>query len=144
MSNVYIASPWFTPEQDERLQFVKSVFDKQGVEYFSPKDVFVCPPEADRETRESTFEGNIAAIDDAEYVFAITDGKDMGTIWEAGYAYGVGVPVIYYCETLSEGSPFNLMLAQSAYNIITSRDELRNFDLRPGEVGYNEYSGSIE
>lgn len=144
MNQVYLASPFFNPEQIERLQFVKSILDEQGVTYFSPMDVFVCPPDADQETRSATFEGNLAAIDDCDYVFAITDDKDMGTIWEAGYAFGVGIPVIYYCETLPPGAPFNLMLAESAYNVITSREQLKSFDLRPGEVGYKAYNGRIE
>ena len=47
----------------------------------------------------------------------------MGTIWEAGYAYGIGKPVIYFAETLGDNQ-FNLMLAQSGRDVFTSQDEV--------------------
>ena len=58
---VYIAAPFFNPVQIERLEFIKSVLDKQGIPYFSPMDEFICPPSAPKEVREDTFEGNIKA-----------------------------------------------------------------------------------
>ena len=56
-------------------------------------------------------------------VFAVTDGKDMGTIWEAGYAYGIDKPVLYYAETLGNNQ-FNLMLAESGKDVFLSQDEV--------------------
>ena len=47
---------------------------------------------------------------------AITDEKDIGTIWEAGYAYGIGKEVVYYAETLGN-NPFNIMLSESGVGI---------------------------
>ena len=44
----------------------------------------------------------------------------MGTIWEAGYAYGIGKPVIYFAETLGD-NPFNSMLSESGKGIFTKR-----------------------
>ena len=32
---------------------------------------------------------NLKNIDDCDILFGVTDGKDMGTIWECGYANGL-------------------------------------------------------
>ena len=77
----------------------------------------------------------------------------MGTIWEAGYAYGCNeacelsgaakIVIVYYCETLGDGK-FNLMLAQSGDIIITKFEDLDKLPslLESGE-GY-DYAGKIE
>ena len=54
---------------------------------------------------------------------AITDEKDIGTIWEAGYAYGIGKEIVYYAETLGN-NPFNVMLGKSGIGIFTNHNDL--------------------
>ncbi len=132
-NKIYFASPWFTPEQEEREERLKAKLRSLGFEVHSPKETAVCGAISDPETRQKIFDGNVFAIQDADIVFAVTDGKDMGTIWEAGYAYGwnerqkaVGyepIKIVYYCETLGNGL-FNLMLAQSGDIIITKFKDL--------------------
>ena len=73
---------------------------------------------------KNIFDSNIEAIKNSKYVLAITDEKDMGTIWEAGYAYGIGKPVIYVAVTL-EDKPFNIMLSESGIGIFKSYDSLK-------------------
>ena len=53
---------------------------------------------------------------------AITDEKDIGTIWEAGYAYGIGKEIVYYAETLGD-NPFNVMLGKSGIGIFTKYND---------------------
>lgn len=132
-NKVYFASPWFTPEQEEREERLKAKLRSLGFEVHSPKETAVCGEFSDPKTRQNIFEGNIWAIQDSDIVFAVTDGKDMGTIWEAGYAYGwnerqkaVGyepIKIVYYCETLGDGL-FNLMLAESGDIVITKFEDL--------------------
>lgn len=140
---VYLASPWFSPEQAEREKRVKSKLRELGVNVWSPKENCICSPISDDSLRKKVFSDNCSHIDDADVVFAITDGKDMGTIWEAGYAYARGKKVIYYCETLGAGL-FNLMLAQSGHAVITQYDDLNKvpalMDSEEGEY----YVGNIE
>ncbi len=59
------------------------------------------------------------------YFHAITDGKDPGTIWEAGYAYAKNIPVIYVAFTLGKEGQFNLMLAESGKAACRTVDELK-------------------
>lgn len=132
-NKVYFASPWFTPEQEEREERLKAKLRSLGFNVHSPKEEAICGAISDPETRQRIFQGNIDAIDSCNIVFAITDGKDMGTIWEAGYAYGIKerqrmlgwepIKIVYYCETLGNGL-FNLMLAQSGDIVITKFEDV--------------------
>lgn len=132
-NKIYFASPWFTPEQEEREERLKAKLRSLGFAVHSPKEEAICGAISDPKTRQRIFQGNIDAITCCDIVFAVTDGKDMGTIWEAGYAYGyneacvvAGAPkitIVYYCETLGDGL-FNLMLAQSGDIIITKFEDI--------------------
>ena len=152
-NKIYFASPWFTPEQEEREERLKAKLRELGFDVWSPKENAVCGALSDKETRERIFNGNIENIVDADIVFAVTDGKDLGTIWEAGFAYGynkmcefIGAPkiiIVYYCETLGDGK-FNLMLAESGNIVITKFEDLDKLPalFESGE-GY-DYVGKIE
>lgn len=154
-NRVYFASPFFNEEQIEREERLKAKLRENGFEVWSPKENCLCPPNASREMRTQTFADNLKAIGECEIIFAVTDGKDVGTIWEAGYAYGVRTmlklyddvghdrKIVYYCETL-QGAPFNLMLAESGDIVVTNDDELEAaLDmLKKGEGRW--YAGEIE
>lgn len=153
LEKIYFASPWFTPEQEEREERLKAKLRSLGFCVHSPKEEAVCGTFSNKETRKKIFDGNVFAIQDSDIVFAVTDGKDMGTIWEAGYAYGfnerqraVGykpIKIVYYCETLGDGK-FNLMLAESGDIVITKFEDL---DKLPAllEAGEGiDYVGKVE
>lgn len=152
-NKVYFASPWFTPEQEEREERLKAKLRSLGFDVHSPKETAVCGAISDSETRQKIFDGNIDAINDCDIVFAITDGKDMGTIWEAGYAYGYNelskfchvkpIKIVYYCETLGNGL-FNLMLAQSGDIVITKFEDVDKLPELLAEDKKVAYAGRIE
>lgn len=126
MKKVYLASPFFNPEQIERIEYIEKLLEKIGFEVYSPrKDCsYKLTPTSSNEEREAVFADNIRHIEHSDLVLAVTDGKDMGTIFEAGYAYGVDVPILYFAETLGTNL-FNLMLAESALlGTYTSREQL--------------------
>lgn len=153
MEKVYFASPWFTPEQEEREERLKAKLRELGFDVWSPKEEAVVGTFSDIETRKKIFKSNILNIGNADIIFAITDGKDMGTIWEAGYAYGLNqhftsrgyapIKIVYYCETLGDGK-FNLMLAQSGDIVITKFEDVDKLPelLKSGEG--LDYVGKIE
>ena len=148
---VYFASPWFNPDQAEREDRVKSKLRELGFNVWSPKDNCVCSPIADEAMRNKVFDDNVKNIKTCDIIFAITDGKDMGTIWEAGYANGLNanfltrkIIIVYYCETLGPNGQFNLMLAQSGDIVITNFEDLNKL---PGLIQRNErlaYAGIVE
>ena len=59
---VYFASPWFTPEQEEREDRVKNKLRSLGFNVWSPKDNCACSPIADEETRKRIFNANVKNI----------------------------------------------------------------------------------
>lgn len=151
---VYFASPWFNPEQAEREERVKNRLRELGFNVWSPKDNSSLSPITDPVIREKIFTANVENIKSCDIIFAVTDGKDMGTIWEAGFANGlnagsfgeVGNPIkiVYYCETLGPNGQFNLMLAQSGDIVIKSFDDLNKL---PGLIENSEglaYAGIVE
>ena len=76
-----------------------------------------------------------------------TRDKDIGTIWEAGYAFAFDKPIVYFCAGLPEGAKFNLMLARSGIKVCTSFEQLEDYLDRVTEAGsfINEpYDAAIE
>ena len=129
-SKIYFASGWFSREQDEEERRVKAKLRSLGYDVFSPRDFFVLKPDATEEDRTRIFAENIKQITACDIFFGVTDYKDMGTIWECGAAFGINYQtaykrkIVYYCETLPEGAPFNVMLGKSADVVITKFEDL--------------------
>ncbi len=157
MKKIYFASPWFNAEQAEREDRVKNKLRELGFNVWSPKESCICPPDASNELRKKTFNDNCESIKASDIIFAVTDGKDMGTIWEAGYANGINevsknlfgrigkqIIVIYYCETLGSNGQFNLMLANSGDIIITDFETLNELPTLIEKGKGLGYAGKIE
>ena len=146
---IYLAAGWFNPVQAEELTMLESIFDKRS-EFFelaSPRRIFVCPPNASKEVQDATFFGNLEHIQAADFLLVNTRDKDIGTIWEAGYAYSLNKPIIYFCPGLPEGAKFNLMLARSGVKVCTSFSQLEEYldrVVNTGELPNEPYEDAIE
>lgn len=138
--HVYIAAPFFNPDQVTRVALVETLLEKHGLTYFSPRKQSAIGPISSPEVRKKSFEMNVNGIEEAEYLIAITDGKDMGTIFEAGHAYASNIPVIYVAFTIGKDGMFNLMLAESGKAACRTVEELEAAIL--GQEIY--YEGLIE
>jgi len=138
--NVYIAAPFFSPDQITRVALVETLLEKHEMTYFSPRKQSAIGSIADPEVRKKAFDMNVKGIEEADFLVAITDGKDMGTIFEAGHAYAQNIPVIYVAFTLGKEGQFNLMLAESAIATAKTVEELEQAIL--GKEIY--YEGLIE
>jgi nucleoside 2-deoxyribosyltransferase/thymidylate kinase len=112
----YLASPFFNDDQINREETIKKTLRGYGFRVYAPREHGIVGSLASQEAVASTFNSNVEAINNSRMVLAITDGKDMGTIWEAGYAYGNNIPIVYYAETLGN-NPFNIMLSESGVGI---------------------------
>lgn len=150
MKKVYFASPFFNEEQIEREERLKDKLRSLGFDVWSPKESCICPPNASDELRKKTFNDNVKNIISSDIIFVVTDGKDMGTIWEAGFACGLNairtdkIKIVYYCETLGSKGKFNLMLAQSGDIAITNFKDVDKLNdlIKRGET--LSYVGFIE
>ena len=140
----YIASGWFNPVQAKDLENIKVALDELNIKYFSPKDEVNLDPTAGPEAQESAFKGNTISITNGKFIIVNTRDKDLGTIFEAGYAYASGVPIIYYCEGLR--GMFNLMLSRSGRAVATNIEELKEhvIGIMSNNDYYIEYDGTIE
>jgi len=149
MKKIYLASGWFNPTQAEELTRLEKIFDDRA-EHFklvSPRRIFVCPPNAPKSVQYKTFNGNLFHIEEADFLVVNTRDKDIGTIWEAGYAYAMHVPIVYFCAGLPEGAKFNLMLARSGVKVCTSFEELENYlglVIETGAFPFEPYDKQIE
>ena len=158
LGRVYLASGWFNEKQEERRAFVKQAIIDAGFDIFSPKDEALVDPTSSQDWREQVFKNNIKGISHAPFMVCITDEKDIGTIMEAGIAYALNIPIVYFAETLGD-NPFNLMLAQSGIVACTSREELvkvlnddnllnvvlHNLNIgNSTHVRYEDYEGTVE
>ena len=123
---VYLASGWFTSTQRERRDKILFTLEKElGFDVYSPERDALIEADATEEERQSGIDRNISEINKADFVFCITNEKDMGTIFEAGVAYANKVPIVYFAEGLD--GPFNLMLAQSASIVCTSYEDVSDY-----------------
>jgi len=144
MHDCYIASGWFNANQARDLENIKEALSDVGCRYFSPKDEIVAKPDASKEEQEMIFRGNVDAITDGDFVVCNTRDKDLGTIFEAGFAYASGVPIIYYAEGLTGN--FNLMLSRSGRAVATNVEELKDqvAQIMENPDYEKEYIGFIE
>lgn len=139
----YLASPFFNEQQIEREEYVKKILRNSGYSVYSPRENGILTPDATDEVRTKIFTENCEAIQRSDKVLAITDGKDIGTIWEAGYAYGIGKKVVYYAETLGD-NPFNVMLGKSGIGVALSRYEIMDMCRENNFENDNAQEGKVQ
>lgn len=125
---VYIAGGWFSSEQEKALDELEGFIKKHFKQYFSPRE----HNNAKGQALEDIFQKNIQALDNADIIIASTIGKDMGTLWECGYAYARELQVIYYAPGIEK---VNLMLAKSG-RVARSLKELWDILIDMDNVGY--------
>jgi len=119
---VYLASGWFTPEQKGIMDKVRTCLLDSDLEVFAPYyDALM--EEDTPEERRKVFKYDTARIRWADFLVAVADYFDPGTIWEWGYAYGINKPVIAYCDDPEMGlSP---MLEQSCTSLARGIKKLK-------------------
>lgn len=140
---IYIASPFFNEEQLERVKHIEGMLRMYDFDYFSPRTDTYVKPDSNAIEKQAAFNENVKAIENAYAVIAVTDGKDVGTMFEAGYAYAKDVPIIYFAETLGD-KPFNLMLAQSGNAVCKSKGALTSLLSKLSHDNIQEITSKFE
>jgi nucleoside 2-deoxyribosyltransferase len=118
--NIYLAGPLFTTYERDWNTRLAEFLRTLGHGVWLPQE-----KEPRNKTANSIFERDREGVDWADVVVANMDGPDpdSGTCWEAGYAYGIGTPVINYRTDFRNNgdiadAKFNLMLyASSCLNL---------------------------
>ncbi len=140
---IYLASPFFNDYELSCVKRAEQILFGRGFEVFSPRLNEVRGEEDDRaEWSRLTFLNDRRYIDWADVVVMLYHGaySDSGTAWEAGYAYGMGKPVVtvHVGEDSENGS--NLMVHESAKTNITL-EELEHYDFV--EMPSKPYKGKM-
>lgn len=138
--SVYLASGWFTPGQERRVKNAEVVLKSHGLDVFSPREHQFgdIVPMNSPEWREMTFRNDVHAIHETDFMFAIYDEMDSGTMWEIGYAYAIGKPIILFNE--SEDT-VNLMQTESIQAYLTNWYEVVNYDF--DRMPYVQFTGNV-
>jgi nucleoside 2-deoxyribosyltransferase len=89
---VYLAGPFFTLGQLWVVEQARNSLRDMGLNVFSPYHD-VGPGEAN-----DVVPKDINGIGECDLMLAIMDGTDAGTVFEVGYAYREGKPVVVYAE----------------------------------------------
>lgn len=122
--SVYIASPFFNEEQIERVKKIENILKENNLEYFSPRCESIQGAHETSIGRKAIFSNDEKAMRQCDFAIVVTNDKDMGTIFEAGYLFAKDKKVIYLFEN-DENLSVNLMLSQSAHSICTTMEQLK-------------------
>lgn len=129
MKKIYLASPFFNSEETNKLEMVKTILRDKGLDVFVPNEHQNPQLEfGSLEWRAATFKSDVDAIDNCDVMVAVNcqgNYDDAGTMWEIGYAFAKGIPVVVFNNT---GKTINLMIADSLHSLLTSYDELQEYD----------------
>ena len=141
---MYIAAPFFNPLQVERLEAVKKALDVIRVKYYSPKDESLYIP--GKTTPKEILDANIKALQCSDLLVCITDDRDPGTFFEAGWCFASSIPIVYIWFSGEKGQKFNLMLGASG-SVVRDTNTLMQVIERAAISGYIEditYGDAIE
>jgi nucleoside 2-deoxyribosyltransferase len=106
---IYIAGPFFNDQELFVIDHIKDMIKTYNYQYFSPKDELMYVPGVT--SPEDILRANMNGLMKTDLLIAVTDGKDPGTMFEAGWAYAKGIPIIYVWLTGTKEQKFNVMLA---------------------------------
>lgn len=102
MINVYLAGPFFNPEQVAVIEKLERLLAKFPVfSVYSPRvdGVLIEMSAADKiKNSRQVFMTNCQKLRWADLVLAVVDGRDTGTTWEMGFAFATGIKIITYTD----------------------------------------------
>jgi nucleoside 2-deoxyribosyltransferase len=132
MTKVYLAGPFFKPEQIEVLETLEKIIRGEGFELISPRFAGVLS-NMDQDRRQAAaltiFAHNCVDLHEADIVIAIIDDRDSGTMWEMGFFYGLfwsqkgGKERKIYTFT-NHNYNLNIMLAGCVEGHVTGYDQM--------------------
>ncbi len=95
---VYLAGPFFTTGQRWLVEEARAALMGLGAGVFSPlHEVGTNLPAS------VVAPADLAGLERCSAVLALVDGRDLGTIYEVGYARARGIPVVALAENVADG-----------------------------------------
>ena len=134
MSRIYLAGPFFSEEQIERISRIEEALAKNNTatKVYSPRHHQESKYEMfSAGWAQEVYERDMAELLAADIVLAILDYEhqtiDPGTAYELGAATMMEKPLIVFQE---ESVPTNLMITQSLHSYLKSIEEVRIYDFQ--------------
>ncbi|MFD3450427.1 nucleoside 2-deoxyribosyltransferase [Microbacteriaceae bacterium 4G12] len=128
MKLCYIAAPFFNATEINRIIHAETILQAKGITVFSPRNhQDTSSPFGTLPWQIKTFSTNLYYLNHIDFLFAIYDDEDAGTMWEIGYAYAIGKPIILFSELQPR---INLMIAQSIHAYLHTWDQVQHYNFR--------------
>lgn len=155
-ARVYLAGPFFSPEQIDRVERVERALEANPFveSYFSPRlNQIEQLKFGSKEWRKAVFAQDIHYIDTATVIVSIADmtteikgvqvfekdiDSDSGTAFELGYAYATGKPILVLHET---ELPVNLMISDSLHAYFKDVQSVEDYNFL--KMPKTEYTGEV-
>lgn len=124
-STVYIAAPFFTPTQVERVARVEQILQKYSwLQVISPRHYKVLDRDSTGGEHKDVFQRNISDISRSRVILALTDEHDTGTYFEIGFGYGADKMVVL---VQMEKPGVNVMLLEACMGVLKNWEALEEF-----------------
>lgn len=142
--SVYLASPWFSPSQEDFLtDSYKKLIENPSLSFihvpllgqYNGVNPFIDDVDDDSPEMKDwaihTFWNDVSGMDNSDVLIALieADDVDTGTIWETSYMFANHKPTVFVVVGDTYKNPLNLMPAMSATAFITP-EEIQTFDFR--------------
>lgn len=131
--DIYLAGPFFTAEQKERMDSIKEILLRHALKVADPRElgpviVDAKPEDKTPDFYRQIFEGNIEAMRFSAAILASIDDSDTGTSFELGWFHRNSELYITPIMTIALGSRKpNVMLAQCIDGHFTSLVQFEKF-----------------
>ena len=129
----YIAGPFFTPEHRDLIDDIRACCKITDITACSPKDEMMF--DKDKPDPDGILKWNAERIVTSDLVIALTNGRDVGTMFECGFAYARKIPILYVWTDREEGQKFNIMLAASGVGVCYEMRDLCDILIEFKETG---------
>jgi len=141
INKVYLAGPFFNDTQLNVVEKVKKILESLNIKYYSPKDEMRYFKGDPPEKAKKCFDLNIVAMNDCDFMLAIIDDFDPGTMFEMGYMCCQNKRILAYSDIPGRG--LNLMLSQSCVGFANGLRELADILVKINSNNYTkkEFSG---
>lgn len=122
---IYLAGPWFTPDQMETQKRIETICEFNGWPVFSPRIELTLPKNSTKEEQARAFFLNVHGLRKCRLILANVEGYDTGTLWEMGAAYAYDTPVVIYSP--NPDRKLNVMLAQGSKGFLAGWEAIEKF-----------------
>ena len=121
---VYIAAPFFKPDQLDVVKNVELELDVAKIAYHSPRTAGVLKemtPEGRMANSSRIFQSNIDELNYCTHCVAVLDGYDAGTMFEVGYLYATYKRIVTYSP---HKYTLNVMLSEAVMNHVLRAQDI--------------------